>query len=84
MQANTNELHNQAEPAQTSNNDAASLPAVLTVEETARFLRIGRSVAYELVRTGVIPSIRLGKLIRIPRDTLLNWLATEGFAGTKE
>jgi excisionase family DNA binding protein len=60
------------------------LPPVLTVEETARFLRIGRSAAYELVRTNTIPSIRLGKLIRIPRDTLLSWLASGGLAGTKE
>jgi excisionase family DNA binding protein len=50
------------------------LPPVLTVAETAAFLRIGRSACYELVRTGAIPSVRLGRLIRIPRDALMAWL----------
>src|SRR5437867_478756 len=54
-----------------------NLPAVMTVEEVARFLRIGRSAAYELVRLKVIPSVRLGRLIRVPRDSLLAWLAKE-------
>ncbi len=59
-------------PTTASSEDA--LPPVLTVEETARFLRIGRSAAYELVRTNSIPHVRLGKLIRIPRGALLAWL----------
>ena len=37
------------------------LPAVLTVEETAAVLRIGRSSAYDGVRRGDIPSIRVGR-----------------------
>lgn len=46
----------------------------LTVEEAARLLGIGRSLAYELVATGGLPSIRLGRRILIPRaavDVLL-------------
>ena len=46
----------------------------LTVEEAARLLGIGRSLAYELVATGDLPSIRLGRRILIPRaavDALL-------------
>ena len=34
-----------------------------TVEEAARLLGIGRSAAYEGVRTGQIPSIRIGRRI---------------------
>jgi excisionase family DNA binding protein len=52
-----------------------SLPPVLTVEEAARFLRIGRSAAYEGVRAGTIPSVRVGKLYRIPRGMLMEWLS---------
>ena len=48
-----------------------SLPLVLTVEEAAAALRIGRSAAYEAVRTGSIPAVRIGRLIRIPRGALL-------------
>lgn len=51
-----------------------SLPGVLTVEEAADFLRIGRSAAYEGVKTGAIPHVRIGKLIRIPKAALLEWL----------
>ncbi len=41
--------------------------AVLTVEEAAHLLRIGRSAAYAAVRTGEIPSVRVGRTLRIPR-----------------
>ncbi len=51
-----------------------NLPAVLTVEEAARFLRIGSTSMYELCRTNSIPHVRLGRLIRIPRAALLEWL----------
>jgi excisionase family DNA binding protein len=41
-------------------------PLTLTVEQTAKLLGIGRSTAYELVRTGDIPSLRLGRRIVVP------------------
>lgn len=41
-------------------------PLTLTVEQAARVLGIGRSTAYELVHTGDIPSLRLGRRIVIP------------------
>ena len=44
---------------------------VLTVEEAASLLRISRGTAYEAVRTGAIPSCRLGRRILIPRAALL-------------
>ncbi len=48
----------------------ADAPAVLTVEEAAQILRLGRSAAYEAVRRGEIPSIRVGRLVRIPTHRL--------------
>lgn len=52
-------------------------PDLLTVEEAASVLRIGRTAAYRLVReylssngaTG-IPAVRYGKQIRVPRALL--------------
>ncbi len=44
--------------------------ATLTVEEAARILGISRGVAYEGVRTGEIPSIKIGRRILIPRARL--------------
>ena len=52
-------------------------PSLLTVDEAAQVLRIGRNTCYELIRQGQIPSIRLGRLIRVPRFSLESWLARE-------
>lgn len=41
-----------------------------TVEQAGKVLGIGRGLAYELVRTGEIPSIRLGGRIVVPIDAL--------------
>ena len=46
------------------------LPAVLTVEEAAQVLRISRGSAYEGVRTGEIPHVRIGRTIRVPRRAM--------------
>ena len=47
---------------------------LLTVEEAARRLGIGRSLAWRLVRSGELPSVRLGRLVRIPEQSLTDWL----------
>jgi excisionase family DNA binding protein len=43
---------------------------LLRVSEAADLLGIGRTMAYDLVRTGDIPSIQLGSRIRVPRAEL--------------
>jgi excisionase family DNA binding protein len=45
-----------------------------TVTETASALGIGRTVAYDLIRRGEIPHVRIGRSIRIPRASLDSWL----------
>ncbi|MCG0278495.1 MAG: helix-turn-helix domain-containing protein [Thermanaeromonas sp.] len=47
---------------------------MLTIPEVAKMLKIGKVKAYELARQGVIPSIRLGRAVRVPRQAFLNWL----------
>ena len=42
----------------------------LTVTEAAQLLGIGRGTAYECVRTGELPSIKLGGRIVIPQRAL--------------
>lgn len=42
----------------------------LTVDEAADLLGISRSLAYELVRVGELPSLRLGRRILIPRRVI--------------
>jgi len=46
-----------------------------SVSETARVLGISRGLAYEMVREGKIPSIRLGKRFLVPRRALESMLA---------
>ena len=43
---------------------------VLTVEETAKELRISRNGAYEAIRRNEIPSIKIGRRIVVPRAAL--------------
>src|SRR5262245_45289249 len=42
-------------------------PLVLSVEEAAEQLGIGRNSAYDAIHRGQIPSFRIGNSIRIPR-----------------
>ena len=53
------------------------LPLTLTVEEAAGLLGIGRAAGYEGVRTGEIPSLRIGRRILIPTARLLEMLGIE-------
>ena len=54
--------------------DLHELPVTLRVEELMPILGIGRNTAYELIRSGQMRSIRIGRQIRIPRDALLEFL----------
>ncbi len=51
-----------------------SLPLLLTVDELAQVLRIGRNAAYQLVKDGTIGGIHIGRSIRIPRETLIRFV----------
>ena len=52
----------------------SNLPLALTVLEAGQVLRVGRSVTYELVRSGQLRSVRIGRSIRIPRNALVEYL----------
>ena len=46
------------------------LPLLLTVDEAAEVLRIGCNGGYAAVANGSLPSVRIGRTIRVPRDAL--------------
>ncbi len=48
------------------------------VEEAAKILGIGRNLAYELVRSGQIPSLRLGRRIVVPKGVFDRLLSGDG------
>ena len=53
--------------------DLTALPPLVDVPTAASVLGIGRTLAYDLVKTGQWPTtvVRMGKLIRIPSAALL-------------
>ncbi len=48
------------------------------VEEVARMLAISRSKTYELIASGALPVIHLGRCARVPADALQRWLDGHG------
>ena len=52
----------------------------LKVAEVAEVLRIARSRAYELVADGDIPSVRIGRSVRVNRRELERWLEGQRYA----
>lgn len=46
----------------------------LTVEETAKVLGIGRSLCYDRIKTGEIPSLKFGRRLLVPKSALLKML----------
>jgi excisionase family DNA binding protein len=62
-----------------SSQDNVSDSLVLTPVETANLLRISRGTVYEQIRLGVIPSIRCGRRILVPKASLIKML--EGAKG---
>ncbi len=56
---------------------AVPLPAVLDLVQAAALLGVGRTTAYKLVHDGQWPTpvLRLGRLIKIPTQPLLDLLA---------
>lgn len=50
---------------------------LLTVPEAAKLLRISRNLAYELVARDELPAVRLGRVIRIPRSLLDEWITSQ-------
>jgi excisionase family DNA binding protein len=46
----------------------------VTVEQAAKVLGVGRSLAYKAVREGDIPSIKIGRRLLIPKAALAELL----------
>ena len=66
-----------------STDEWSGLPLMLTVEDAARVLRIGRSHAYNLTKvyfgsggTDGLPALRLGDLLRVPKAALHELVTT--------
>lgn len=53
-----------------------SIPALMTPEQVAEYLQISRDLVYRYIREGRLQASRLGRLYRIPRESVedLLWL----------
>lgn len=54
----------------------AETPVLLTVEEAAKLLRIGRTTMYSLISSGAVESVTIGTLRRVPAEALPRYVAT--------
>jgi len=58
--------------------------ATVSVPEAAKIFGISRNLAYELARTGELPTLRLGRRILIPRVALEELLRSSKKAAFSE
>jgi excisionase family DNA binding protein len=56
--------------------DAIASRSIITVEEAASLLGIGRSAAYDAARRGQLPTRRLGRRLFVPVPAFLAWLGS--------
>ena len=56
---------------------------LLKLSEVAQMLGLGRSLVYELIAQGQIPSVRLGRCIRVPSESLQQWIKEKETAKTE-
>lgn len=54
---------------------------LLGITEVAALLSLGRSKTYALIAAGELPSIRLGKSVRVPAQKLREWVQERSQAG---
>lgn len=57
---------------------------LLTVEELAKYLKIKPDTIYKKVRKGELPAIKLGKLVRFPKDLIDQWIIEQATKTMKE
>jgi excisionase family DNA binding protein len=67
------------EPEETSGSPPDGM--LLTVEEAAERLRLGRTLVYRLISSGELESVKVGRLRRVPAECLPEYVATLRRAG---
>lgn len=50
---------------------------LLRPAEVAEALGLGRTMTYELLRSGAIATVRVGRVIRVPATAVREWIAKE-------
>lgn len=61
-------------PASSHRESGSEIEPLLTIEQMAEILVVGRTKAYELVRTKQVSVVRHGRLVRIRKADLQRWI----------
>jgi excisionase family DNA binding protein len=51
----------------------------ISLNELQKILAIGRTKAYDLVTSGDLPAVRIGRSIRISKQDLTDWLERQRY-----
>jgi excisionase family DNA binding protein len=54
------------------------LPLVLNADDISRVLGLSRVKTYELLHQEGFPTVRIGRVLRVPREGFFAWLNREG------
>jgi excisionase family DNA binding protein len=52
-------------------------PVLLTVPQVAQALQVNRNKVWALVGSGELPSVRIGRSVRVPVSALEEWVRTQ-------
>ena len=55
-----------------------TIPRLMRIPRVARILGVSTARAYQLVRDGSLPSVHLGRQVRVDADALKRWIGTGG------
>ena len=56
-------------------------PLLLRPDEVAALIGLGRSKTYELIASGALPVVRIGRAVRVPRAQLEEWVRRQATVG---
>lgn len=51
-----------------------ALPLLLSTAEVGALLGIGRTKVFEMLASGELPAVRIGRCVRVSRDQLEGWI----------
>ena len=54
--------------------EPAPAPLLLRIPDVAQRLALGRSTVYELIATGQLPTVRIGRSVRVPVAALQSFV----------
>lgn len=49
-------------------------PVLLKINDAAALASVGRSTIYELINAGELPTVRIGRAVRIPTRAIREWV----------